>query len=156
MNIVEIAGRHPELLRNILVKSTGAIGEILVAEKLNELGYRVEPTNNNARQRDLIATSPNGVRFGVEVKTGATKRPTWWVRLRPDADLSAIWVMIAAPRKMTELPDPDKVEMFVFSTEEIQTIWDASEYNGKNPGNGDIRRWQLPEDSIDAWDKLPK
>jgi hypothetical protein len=60
IDIVELAKRHGVLLERILAKSTGAIGEILVADALAALGYQVQPTNNNARQSDLLVTSPKG------------------------------------------------------------------------------------------------
>jgi hypothetical protein len=40
MDIAKIAQEHPKLLTSILAKSTGAIGEVLVADKLSSLGYR--------------------------------------------------------------------------------------------------------------------
>ena len=155
MDIQRIARQHPFLLEKILAKSTGAIGEVLVADRLIELGYKVEPTNNNARQCDLIAHRPNGTTFGVEVKADRQKRPTWFVRTRPELDISAIWVLISAPREPTKLPDPDLVEMYVLTSHEIRDLWDASEWNKRNPSNGDIRRWQIPDDALNAWAKLP-
>lgn len=156
MDIQRIARQHPLLLEKILAKSTGAIGEVLVADRLIDLGYKVELTNNNARQCDLIAHSPNGTTFSVEVKTDRQKRPTWFVRIRPDKEGSRIWVFISAPRNPTELPDPSAVEMYVLSVEEVQELWDASDWNKRNPTNGDIRRWQVPDDALNCWTKLPK
>jgi len=155
VDIVRIAQQHPKLLESILAKSTGAIGEVLAADKLIELGYGVEPTNNNTRQCDLIAESPHGTRFGVEIKTDRQKRPTWFVRTRPDTEVSKIWILISAPRMPTKLPEPTEVEMYVLTVEEVQAIWDASDWNNRNPTNGDIRRWQVPDNSLNSWEKLP-
>ncbi len=155
MDIQQIARQHPKLLEKILAKSTGAIGEVLVADRLGELGYQVEPTNNNSRQCDLIAHSPNGTSFGVEVKADRQKRPTWFVRTRPDTEISAIWVLISAPREPTGLPDPHQVEMYVLTSHEIRNLWDASDWNKRNPSNGDIRRWQVPNAALNDWSKLP-
>lgn len=156
MDIQRIAQRHPKLLESILAKSTGAIGEVLVANQLIELGYKVEPTNNNTRQCDLVAQSPCGTTFGIEVKTDRQKRPTWFVRTRPDIEASIIWVLISAPRKPTELPDPGAVEMYVLTVQEVQELWDTSDWNKRNPTNGDIRRWQVPDIALDSWNKLPE
>ncbi|WP_425409625.1 nuclease-related domain-containing protein [Hyphococcus sp.] len=156
MDIVALAKRHPKLLESILIKSTGAIGEVLVAEKLASLGYAVEPTNNNARQRDLLVISSNGNRFCVEVKADRSKRPTWFVRTRPDLSCSDFWVFVSAPRDPTDFPSPAQIEMFVLTTQEAQKLWDKSEWNQKHPDKGDIRRWQIPDQSRDAWEKLPK
>jgi len=155
MDILRIAAEHPELLKRILAKSSGAIGEILVADKLTALGYTVTPTNNNTRQSDLLVRSPHGVLFSVEVKTDRQRRPTWFVRHRPDPEVSAVWVLLSAPREAYSLPDPGQVEMFVLTVNEIVTLWDGSEWNRKNPQNGDIRRWQVPDNARDAWHKLP-
>lgn len=156
MDIQKIARKHPKLLEKILAKSTGSIGEVLVADRLTELGYSVIPTNNNARQCDLIARSPSGATFGVEVKADRQRRPTWFVRTRPSIDRSAIWVLVSAPRDPTQLPDPEDVEMYVLTSQEIRELWDESEWNKKNPSNGDIRRWQVPDYALNSWEKLPK
>ena len=46
LDIQRIARQHPRLLEKILAKSTGAIGEVLVADRLNKLGYKVEPARH--------------------------------------------------------------------------------------------------------------
>lgn len=97
MNIIEIATKHGAILEKLLAKSSGGLGEILVADALTVRGYSVRPTNNNARQSDLLVTSQSGVTFSVEVKTGRDKRPTWWVRTCPDPSASAIWCLVSAP-----------------------------------------------------------
>ncbi len=153
-DLVEIAQKHRTLLERILAKSTGAIGEILVADKLTELGYRVEPTNNNAEQHDLTAISIDGRTIGIEVKTSRDKRPTWFVGKCPDPAHSKIWCFVSAPREATGLPKPDDVEIYVLTTEEAALIWSASDYNKANPKAADIRRHQIPDDTRDAWRKL--
>lgn len=156
MDIREIAARHPELLTAILAKSTGALGEVLVAEALRERGYLVQPMNNNSFQCDLMVTSPEGVSFGVEVKADRARRPTWFVRTRPSLSGSQYWFFLSAPRAPDQLPDPADVQMFILTTEETQAIWDASPWNKKNPTNGDVRRKDVPDDALNAWHKLPK
>ena len=156
MHIREIAKHHPELLTAILAKSTGAIGEVLVAEALRMRKYQVVPTNNNAFQCDLIVTSPSGTQFGVEVKTDRRRRPTWFVRTRPSTDASQIWFFVSAPREPTTLPNPAEVEMYIFAARETRKIWDSSDWNKRNPNNGDVRRWQIPDSALNAWQKLPK
>jgi len=155
INIVQLAHRHGPLLERILAKSTGAIGEILVADALTDLGYQVRPTNNNARQSDLLVTSPRGVSFSVEVKCDRRKRPTWFVRECPDRNVSEIWCFVSAPCVVTILPDPSAAEIFVLTSAEVYSLWNASDWNQKNPTNGDIRRWQIADDALRAWNKLP-
>ena len=155
MDIAELVSRHPKLFERILAKSTGALGEIIVADRLVQMGYQVAPTDNNARQSDLIATSPSGIKFSIEVKADRARRPTWFVRTRPIVELSSIWVFLSAPRNPSELPDPDSVEMYVLTALETQALWDSSDWNKGNPTNGDMRRWQVPDDALHAWHKLP-
>lgn len=153
-DLVEIALRHRNLLDRILTKSTGAIGEIIVADKLTEQGYHVEPTNNNAEQNDLMIHTPDGREIGIEVKTSRDKRPTWFVRTCPNPAHSQIWCFVSAPRSPTALPNLSDVEIYVLTTEEAAQIWNASDWNKRNPQNGDIRRHQIPDDARDAWSKL--
>jgi hypothetical protein len=155
MSIIEIATKHGDILERLLAKSSGGLGEILVADALTKRGYSVRPTNNNARQSDLFVMSPLGVTFSVEVKTGKDRRPTWWVKKCPDPSVSAIWCFVSAPREATELPDPANVEIFVLTSEEARSIWKASDWNKRHPDNGDIRRWQIPDEALHAWQKLP-
>jgi hypothetical protein len=155
LDVVELARKHPDLVARLLTKSTGAIGEILVADHLVELGYTVAPTNNNACQSDLWVQSPAGNEFSVEVKCDRQRRPTWFVRARPCLDASSIWVLVSAPREPTAFPDPDDVEMFVLTVKEARALWDKSEWNARNPEDGDLRRWQIPDDAFNAWRKLP-
>lgn len=153
-NIADLVKRHPDLFERILAKSTGALGEILVADQLARLGFDVKPTNNNSKQSDLLVAGPDGFKFSVEVKTDRSRRPTWFVRTRPDSNASAYWVFVSAPRAPQELPRTEDVQMFVLTTLETQQLWDSSKWNKANPTNGDIRRWQIPDDALDAWGKL--
>jgi hypothetical protein len=156
MDIVEVARRHGPFLERLITKSTGFIGELLVADALTERGYHVVPTNNNARQVDLIVTAPSGSIFFAEVKADRATRSTWFVRTCPDASLSSIWFLVSAPRLPTALPDPAGVRIFVLTGEEACSIWQASDWNRRNPTSGDIRRWQVPDDALNAWHKLPR
>ena len=155
MNMIEIATKHTALLERLLAKSTGALGEILVADALIARGHSVQPTNNNARQSDLLVTSPSGTAFSIEVKAGRERRPTWFVHTCPDPDASAIWCLVSAPREATALPDPADAEIYVLTAEEARTIWQSSDYNQRNDKGCDIRRWQVPDDALEAWHKLP-
>ena len=150
-----MALRNPALLARVLAKSTSAIGEILVADALAQRGYDVRPTNDNRRQIDLLARRPKGKWFGVEVKTDRARRPTWFVRTCPDKDASTIWVFVSAPRAPTSMPEPADVQFFVLTVEETIDIWESSDWNRRNPTNGDVRRWQITDDALNAWHKLP-
>lgn len=155
MDIVALATRHGPLLERILAKSTGAIGEILVADALTSRGYEVTPTNNNARETDLLVRSARGAEFLVEVKSDRSKRPTWFVRRCPEIRSDRFWCFVSAPRAVTALPDPATVEIFVLTSAEAFDLWMKSEWNQRNPQNGDLRRWQIPNEALSAWHKLP-
>jgi hypothetical protein len=131
------------------------LGEILVEDELNTLGYSISPTNNNARQKDIVVTTPKGKHFRVEVKTSRIKRACWPVRVCPDVQASDIWCLVCAPRVPTDLPDKDEVEIFVLTSAEALEIWLRSDWNKQHPTNGDIRRWQVPDSALRAWHKLP-
>ena len=141
---------NADLRGRILAKSTGVIGEFLVERKITSLGYEVTRAANNCRQSDLVVKSPGGTPFSVEVKVDRSRRPTWFVRKRPDLDASAFWIFGAS------ILDPSAVEYFVLTVDETRTLWARSDWNKRNPTAGDIRRWQIPDDALDAWHKLPR
>lgn len=149
-DIYRWALENPDLRARILKQSTGVIGEFLVECKIASLGYTVRRASNNHRQSDLIVKSPNGESFSVEVKVDRSRRPTWFVPKRPDPAASAYWIL------GTSILDPSNVEYFVLTVEEARTLWDQSDWNKRNPTNGDLRRWQIPDDALEAWHKFPK
>jgi hypothetical protein len=122
IDIVELAKRHGALLERILARSTGAIGEILFADALAALVYQVRPTNNKARQSDLLVTFPEGASFSVEVKSDRSKRPTWFVRECPNPAVSDFWCFVSAPRSATALPDLACAEIFVLTAAEVCAV----------------------------------
>ena len=130
MDTTRFIVEHPELIARILARSTGFLGEILLADRLTELGYLVRPAAPGAKMSDLLAVSPNGVEFSIEVKSGASKRPTWYCK-RPDPARSAFWVFICMPRELNEFPDLKVVEYLVLTANEARLIWDSNPYNKK-------------------------
>ena len=149
-DIFRLALWNPDLRNRILKQSTGVIGEFLVERKIASLGYAVKRASNNRRQSDLVVKSPNGESFSVEVKVDRSRRPTWFVPKRPDPAASAYWIFGAS------ILDPSAVEYFVLTVDEARTLWDQSDYNKRNPENGDLRRGQIPDDALEAWHKFPK
>ena len=148
-DILRMALENPDLRDRILEKSTGVIGEFLVERKIASLGYEVTRASNNRRQSDLVVKSPGRENFSVEVKVDRSRRPTWFVRKRPDPTASAYWIFGAS------ILDPSAVEYFVLTVDEVLTLWDESDWNKRNPTNGDLRRWQIPDDALEAWHKFP-
>lgn len=155
MNINDIVNQHSNMIRSILIKSTGAIGEIIVAQKLSEFGYEVNLLNNNSKERDLHVRAPNGKEFYVEVKCGRQVKPTWWVGRRPQVEHgSEIWCLVAAPRQPDSLPNPADIKICVLTAKEAANCSDASPYIDKHTKGGDIR-WKHAVEHLDAWHKLP-
>ena len=148
--VFRLALENADLRDRILVKSTCVIGEFLVERKIASLGYAVTRASNNRRQSDLVVTSPGGATFSVEVKVDRSRRPTWFVRKRPDPAASAFWIFGAS------ILEPFAVEYFVLTVEEAGTLWDRSDWNKRNPTNGDLRRWQIADDALEAWHKFPE
>lgn len=149
-DIYRFALKNPDLRARILDNSTSVIGEFLVERKIACLGYSVTRASKNRRQSDLIVRSPEGESFSVEVKVARSPQPTWFVSKRPDPAASAYWVLGAS------ILDPSAVEYFVLTVDEARTLWDQSDYNKRNPENGDLRRRQIPDDALEAWHKFPK
>ena len=142
---------NSDLRDRILASSTGVIGEFLVQRKIASLGYAVRRASTNRRRSDLVAESPGGggVRFSVEVTVDRSRRPTWIVRRGPDPEAGAFWIFGAS------ILAPSAVEYFVLGVDEVLTLWDGSDWNKRNPTNGDLRRWQIPDDALETWHKFP-
>lgn len=151
---------HPEILRSIIARSSGAIGELFVAQKVEQWGYRVRPASINARQCDLIATSPNGREFGIEVKTVKGSGAPWLVRNCPDESASLCWVFVYAPRTDDGLPNEDDIRYRIIKTQDVAKIW-RSKFDGKPNKAPDITWRDLganaggPEPYLNQWENLP-
>jgi hypothetical protein len=143
---------HQDVLRRILSRSTGPLGELLVARKLEEeKGYKVGPARINAPQADLQVRTPSGAEFTVEVKTVSEKNVCWQVGSCPDKSFSQFWIFVFAPRESSGLPHEEHVRYFVLTASEAAELWLRPEQTHKRP---DIR-WQHVRDHENAWDKLP-
>ena len=151
---------HPDLLSSIIARSSGAIGELLVARKLKEMGYKARPARINARQCDLLVTSPNGYEFAIEVKTVTGKGSPYLVRQCPDETKSSIWVFVHANREQGEFPKENNVTYRILTTKEAEALW-----HNRNPEPlssapdikwKDLDAGKLGGDKyLDRWDKLP-
>jgi hypothetical protein len=146
---------YPDVLRSILAYSSSAIGELWTARHLAQNGYRVIPTNNNSRQRDLVVTAPSGRQFHMEVKTVRSKHSPFLVNRCPDPERSAYWVFVHAPREPTGLPADSDVSFFVLTCAEAAAMWHESNKTAVSSSAYDIKRRYLA-DHLDRWDKLPE
>ncbi|HUE79045.1 MAG TPA: nuclease-related domain-containing protein [Sphingomicrobium sp.] len=149
---------HPELLKAVIARSSGAIGELWVARKLEERGYLVKPANINARQCDLCVISPQGREFSIEVKTVKAKGAPYLVRQCPD-ETASIWFFVHAPRNDCGLPKDEEVTYRILTSIEVAAVWRA---RNRVPSSAPDIRWaDLDAGSggtelhRDRWDKLP-
>ena len=158
-----ILENHPEFVGRILARSAGSMGELMVADRLSGLGYQVEPNSPGAQQSDIVAQTSSGEKFEVEVKT-VSKRSYYWFSKRPVMGRADYWILVCLNREDNMLPEMDRVEFFVLTTEEAQRVWDAIPYNRKPaPSSGakapDLRRsWiekVLGNTTRNAFHKLP-
>ena len=70
--------------------------QFYVAAELSRRGYMIALTLGNAPRTDLMATSPSGRFFRVEVKGQATKN--FWLIRRHHADKDHFYVLVFVPR----------------------------------------------------------
>lgn len=157
-DLTSLLEKYPELEERILLRLSGDLGEIMVAEAISSLpGWNAKAIFTNARQRDVIATSPSGGIYHVEVKTDRTWRSTWFVKSCPDLGRNRIWVLVAglgdlAKRDMTW----KDLDMFVLTTEEAAALW-HNDFNLAAFEQGkpcDIRRHMVPDEANHAWSKV--
>ena len=155
--------KHPEFVGRILARSAGSMGELMVADRLSGLGYGVRPNSPGAQQSDILVKTSSGEKFEVEVKT-VSKRSYYWFSKRPITGRADFWILVCLNRQNDWLPEMDRVEFIVLTTEEAQRVWDAIPYNLKPPPSGrskasDLRRtWiekVLGDTTRNAFDKLP-
>lgn len=147
--------QYPDVLRSILAYSSSAIGELWTARQLANNGYRVIPTNNNSRQRDLKVTAPSGREFHIEVKTVRGKGSPFLVNRCPDPERSAFWVLVHAPREPTGLPADADVSFFVLTCAEAAAMWAESNRMAVSASAYDIK-WRYLAGHLNRWDKLPE
>lgn len=125
--------------------------QFYVAGELCRRGYMVALTLGNAPRTDLLATSPLGQCFRVEVKGQSTKN-FWLIRCH-DVDKSHFYVLVFLPTK-------GPPEFFILTCEEVQTL--RLEYATRMKERGRYRdelgglNWTTPLAHRDSWDKLPE
>jgi len=125
--------------------------QFFVAGELSRRGCMVALTLGNAPRTDLMATSPSGKSFRVEVKGQATKN--FWIIRRHPVDQDHFYVLVFVPKG----GPPD---FFVMTCEEVQKL--REEYAARIAAKGRYRddlgglNWTTPHVHRDRWDKLPQ
>lgn len=124
--------------------------QFYVAAELTRRGYLVAFTLGNAPRTDLLATSPSGHCFRVEVKGQATGN--FWLIRRHDPDPDHYYVL-------TYLPKEGSPDFFILTSGEVQQL--RQEYADRMAQTGRYRddlggfNWTTPHPHKNRWDKLP-
>lgn len=113
--------------------------QFAVASELCKRGYQVALTMGNHPKHDLMAISPQGVSFTVDVK-GLRSKNAWFVRRKPRTE-NLFYVLALVP--------PGEANQFF-----IMSQTTANELiRGDTPAS-DIR-WSNSLPHLDRWDVLP-
>jgi hypothetical protein len=140
------------------VHRTQWAAQFAVASELCKLGYEVAFTMGNHPSVDIMATSPAGVQFGIDVK-GLYKKNFWAVRTKPvKAGLYYVFAFV---------PDVGANRFFVLTqadvNAEIEAENDRARQRGARRGDPNPRGlnfpgigWKLAEKFENAWSTLPQ
>lgn len=101
-------------------------GQFFVAGELTRRGYWVSIPLGNAPSTDIIAVSPKGEHFRVEVKTKTLDRYSWWIKdARVDSNLYYVLVV----RGQHDYMPPPKY--WVLTSYQITQILSKKKKSGK-------------------------
>jgi hypothetical protein len=131
-------------------------GQHYVAYELNRRGYIATLTFGNATQTDILAKSPIGVVFDVEVKS--MSGPNFWrVNKRP-SNPKTIWFFVTTNMEL------EKPVVSIMTGSEVQKEWDDyfngwlkrhPEDSGEDDGSNFIAYKQIKHYE-NHWETLPK
>lgn len=92
-------------------------GQFFVAAELTRRGYRVSFTLGTAPSTDLVAISPKGEQFKVEVKTKRKEGSSGLVRTVPKD--SNLYYVLVVSRPKDDFPPP---KFWVLTSREVKAI----------------------------------
>jgi hypothetical protein len=125
-------------------------GQFYVAYELCRRGYRIALTHGNMPQTDIIATSPKGRSFRIEVKSMRGKN--FWRYKRRDAEIDLFYVFVLTNEKI----NPPRVS--VLTSEEVMAEYDT--YFKAHPNSHQDNQWGTTDTIIrkyvGQWGKLPE
>ena len=131
--------------------------QFAVASELCKKGYEVAFTVGNHPNVDLMATSPSGVSFGIDVK-GLYRRNFWAVKAKPFK--SGLFYILAF------VPDDAPNRFFILDqtqvNAEIAAEIERAIFRARSKGRTDTKAevfpglgWKFAEQYEDAWKTLP-
>jgi len=129
--------------------------QFCVAAELTRRGYLVTLPLGNAPKTDIMAISPSGKRFTVEVK--GLGEGNWWIigKVEPSEDL--FYILVHVPRE-----DPtQRPRFFIMKSDEVKNEEDKyieeKKAKGKKVTEMDYGfAWKTVFKYENQWDKLPK
>ena len=131
--------------------------QFAVASELCKKGYEVAFTMGNHPSVDLLAISPGGTAFTVDVK-GLYKKNWWAVKSKPDkVDLFYIFAFV---------PDYESNRFFILDqtqvNSEIEAEFERARLRARAKGRGEEKveafpgvGWKFAEQFENAWGRLP-
>lgn len=128
------------------------IGQFGVATKLTRRGYMVTFTLGNAPQTDLIAATPAGKGFTLEIKSQSTKN--FWRMREPKVAEDCFYIFVFIPE------DFEPLKYYIMTSQEVHTEYHAYKDRilARNPNVKDTQwgiNWTTVFPYEDKWDKLP-
>ena len=147
------------MIERLIARSTGFLGELLVADRLQEMGFQTMPAPPGASQSDILAISPSGREFSIEVKTLGTPRGTFFLGSKvPDPRKSDFWILVNLERQQNELPQ--SATYHIYTVDEFVELFNDSPWNqaqmGQSRPSYDIRNHEMEKrPAVNAWSKLP-
>jgi hypothetical protein len=138
------------------VHRTQWAAQFAVASELCKRGYEVAFTMGNHPSKDLLAVSPKGISFSIDVK--GLYRPNWWIVTPKPPHLDLYYVF-------AYVPDQAPNRFFIFTQEEVNAeITAALEADRvKAEQRGRVSKfdqfpsvgWAAAEKHENAWGVLP-
>lgn len=125
-------------------------GQFYVAYELCRRGYRIALTHGNMPQTDIIAVSPGGVSFRIEVKS--MKAANFWRYKKHEVEEDIFYFFVIANKKL-KIP-----RVSILSSQEAMTEYDN--YKNAHPTSRQEGQWGALDTTIrkyvDQWEKLPQ
>lgn len=142
----------------IAAYNTQWAAQFFAAAELSRRGYIVAPTLGNARATDLLAQSPRGTKFALEVK-GRQSRGHWAVRRVRHPKHRKLYILVLVPTG--QLREPVKPKYFIMTEFEVQTAQRTHRRQLRKRARPYMESFagfkgRAADVHEDSWHKLPK
>jgi hypothetical protein len=131
--------------------------QFYVAAELSRRGYVVAPTLGHAPATDLLAQTPTGQTFAIEVK-GQQGHSDWFIQ-KPSRTSATVYVLVAVPTADPERPGAPR--FFLLTARDVRVAMGRYLKDRKRRGTS-MERWKwairwkdaLPHEN--AWSKVAR